>query len=103
MVVGALTFARAIDTQTVQGALAHNLLVITIVLLFTALLSTWYAALALIHMLEPPYKASSRILNLLVWAPHGNKWEVVCGGIAGCCLGAGLTFFVFAVVVNAAI
>lgn len=102
MVIGAITFARATDSTTPFGELTLIFLVGATIFLLVALLSTWYAALALIHRLEAPYTTSSRFLNAILWVPHGNKWEMIFGSMASFSLGGGFTAIVIAVMVNAA-
>lgn len=102
MVVGAVTFARSIDSKNAASPLVLPLLLLSVVLLLGALLTIWFAALALIHRLEEPYKYKSEFLNLLLWVPSGSRWEVVFGAMAAVCLGGGLSAFVCALAIYAA-
>jgi hypothetical protein len=101
MVAGALTFANSINTKNESAHEVLILLVASIVLLLVALITMWYAALALIHRLEPPpYKTKSRFLNLLFWVPHGFKSEMAFASVANFSLGGGLAAFAAALVIH---
>ena len=100
MVVGAATFAQSVDPKSSMAPLVRPLLILAVCFLVGALLTSWYAALALIHRLEPPYKYKTKFLNSLLWLPHGPKSEMVFATLAGACLGAGLSCFVGALVVS---
>ena len=94
MVVGAVSFAHSIDPKNQSRPLVLTFLFFSVVFLLGSLLASWYAAVALIHRLEEPYKYKSAFLNLMMWMPHGTKWEVVFSALNSFCLGAGLGLFV---------
>ena len=94
MVVGVVTVAGSITPDNAHRRFALHLLFLSIIFLFLALVSCWYASLALIHRLEGPYKTKWAVLNWILWVPHGTKWELVCGSLASICLSAGLTTFI---------
>ena len=98
MVVGAVTVTGSIRPQNVFHDFALTLLFISIVFLMLTLIFCWYAALTLIHRLEDPYKTKWSVLNLLIWVPHGAKWELVCASLAGVCLVTGVTTFIFGLI-----
>ena len=102
MVVGAVTFAKSIDPNNGQSSVVLTLLLLSVVLLLGALLTSWFAALALIHRLEAPHKYKSGFLNFLLWQPHGPKSEMVFGTMTAVCLVGGLSTFVCALGIYAA-
>ena len=101
MVVGAVTFMGSINKDSPSRYLIFAFLVLAVVFLLGALISTWYASLALIQRLEEPYRTKSKLLNRFLWVPHSTKWEVVFASLAGICLGAGQSAFVCALILHA--
>lgn len=100
MVVGAVTFASSIKLeQHLILRFVFALLLLSIVLLLFALLSCWYASLALIHRLEEPYKSQFKLINWFFSAPVGTRWETFYAALANVCLGAGLVLFVSALII----
>jgi hypothetical protein len=100
MVVGAVSLAGAIKDNPSSDFIL-TILISSVVFLLAALISTWYASLALIHRLEESYKTNSKLLNRFLWVPHGTKWETVFATTASMCLGAGLASFVGALIAYA--
>lgn len=98
MVIGAVTVTGSISPQNVFHDLALTWLFVSIAFLVLTLIFCWYAALALIHRLEEPYKTKWSVLNWLIWVPHGAQWEVVCGSLAGVCLATGVTTFILGLI-----
>jgi hypothetical protein len=98
MVVGAVTFMGSINQNSPSRYLILTFVILSVVFLLGALLSTWYATLALIHRLEEPYRTNSKLLNRFLWVPHNAKWEAVFASAASVCLGAGQSAFVCALI-----
>jgi len=98
MVVGAVTFMGSINQNNPSRYLILTFLILSVVFLLGALLSTWYAALALIHRLEEPYRTKSKLMNRLLWVPHTTKGEAFFASAASVCLGAGQSAFVCALI-----
>ena len=100
MVVGAVTFANSIKLeQHLILRFVFALLLLAIVLLLFALLSCWYASLALIHRLEEPLKTKSKLFNWFFSAPVGIRWETYYAILANVSLVTGLLIFVSALVI----
>lgn len=99
MIVGAVSLIGSVDPNHGSRPAVLKLLYVSVIFLIGALVFSQYASLALIHRLEKPYKTKSRLLNLLLWMPHGPKWEIVCATLAAACLTWGLMTFIFALAV----
>ena len=99
MVIGNTTLIQFIFTNQELRKPITFILIVSNVLLLITLLCMWYAALALIHRLEEPYKSKNYLLRILSWTFVGARSEAFFGNVAAGCLGGGVASFCAALVV----
>lgn len=100
LIAGGLAFARFIEGE--YKTLILLFIVTSAVFLIFALMSMGFAALSLIHRLEPPYEPKSKSLKKLFWVPHSRKLEAGLEYFASGCLSIGHAAFIMALIIYAA-